>query len=142
MLPLVEQDKLRHATVAPADLEALAESIKMPRAQKEPARPQREEKRKAHKEPLVVDLHAAELLPTLQGMSHHDILQHQLSVFRETMDKHLKNKGMEIIFIHGKGEGILRKAVLDDLRKRYPKASAQDASFQEYGFGATKVTIH
>lgn len=142
VLPLVEQDKSRHATVAPADLEALAESIKTPRAQKEPARPQREEKRKAHKEPLVVDLHAAELLPTLQGMSHHDILQHQLSVFRETMDKHLRNKGMEIIFIHGKGEGILRKAVLDDLRKRYPKASAQDASFQEYGFGATKVTIH
>lgn len=142
VLPLMEQDKSCLTAATPADLEALAETLKIPRAPKDAARPQREEKQKQRKEPLVVDLHAAELLPTLQGMSHHDILEHQLSVFRKTMDEHLRNKGMEIVFIHGKGEGVLRKAVLDDLRKRYPKASAQDASFQEYGFGATKVTIH
>ncbi|MDE6770914.1 MAG: Smr/MutS family protein, partial [Muribaculaceae bacterium] len=47
-----------------------------------------------------------------------------------------------IVFIHGKGEGVLRKAVLDLLKKEYPKAELQDASFREYGFGATLVTIH
>ena len=46
------------------------------------------------------------------------------------------------MFIHGKGEGVLRKAVLDLLKKEWPKAELQDASFREYGFGATLVTIH
>jgi dsDNA-specific endonuclease/ATPase MutS2 len=58
------------------------------------------------------------------------------------MQSHSKRIGQKIVFIHGKGDGVLRKAVLDLLRKSYPKAELQDASFAEYGFGATLVTIH
>ena len=29
-----------------------------------------------------------------------------------------------------------------ELKKKYPRCQAQDASFREYGFGATQVTIH
>ena len=50
--------------------------------------------------------------------------------------------GQKIVFIHGKGEGVLRRAILDELRRKYPRCTVQDASFQEYGFGATQVTIH
>ena len=50
--------------------------------------------------------------------------------------------GQKLVFIHGKGEGVLRKAVLELLRKEFPKSELQDASFREYGFGATLVTIH
>jgi ATP-binding cassette subfamily B protein len=39
------------------------------------------------------------------------------------------------------GVGVLRKALLDELRKKYNKCRYQDASFQEYGFGATMITI-
>ena len=39
-----------------------------------------------------------------------------------------------IVFIHGKGDGVLRKALLDELKRKYPTFRHQDASFQEYGF--------
>ena len=51
-------------------------------------------------------------------------------------------KGKKIVFIHGKGEGVLRQAIIHELNYRYKKYSYQDASFQEYGYGATQVTIH
>ena len=51
------------------------------------------------------------------------------------MGKH----GVKIVFIHGKGEGVLRHAVIHELNYRYKNCSYQDASFQEYGYGATQV---
>ena len=39
-------------------------------------------------------------------------------------------------------EGKLRQHLLSELKRRYPRCTAQDASFREYGFGATQVTIH
>ena len=48
----------------------------------------------------------------------------------------------KIVIIHGKGEGVLRQALLQELKKKYPRCQSQDASFREYGFGATQVTIH
>ena len=40
-----------------------------------------------------------------------------------------------------KGEGVLRHAIINDLNYRYKRYQYQDASFQEYGYGATQVTI-
>ena len=51
------------------------------------------------------------------------------------------NKGKKIVFIHGKGEGVLRNAIMQEIRRKYPKCLSQDASFQKYGFGATMVII-
>ena len=45
------------------------------------------------------------------------------------------------MFIHGKGEGVLRQALMKELNHRYKGHQAQDASFREYGYGATQVTI-
>lgn len=93
--------------------------------------------------PLIeVDLHIGELTDTLTGMEPKDMLEMQLGEVRKTMSAHSKRVGQKIVFIHGKGEGVLRKAVLELLKKEYPKAELQDASFREYGFGATLVTIH
>lgn len=92
--------------------------------------------------PLVVDLHIDELVDTTAGLSNADMLQRQIDEVRSVMDANRKHSGMKIIFIHGKGEGVLRKAVLDELRRRYPRCAVQDASFREYGFGATQVTVH
>lgn len=91
--------------------------------------------------PIVVDLHASELLETTAGMSHSDILNYQLEHFRKTLKEHEKEKGRKIVFIHGKGEGILRQALINELRYRFKTYTYQDASFQEYGYGATQVTI-
>lgn len=90
---------------------------------------------------LVVDLHADELLETTVGMEPSDILNYQMDYFRRILDENSRNKGRRIVFIHGKGEGVLRHALVSELRYRYKNYSYQDASFQEYGYGATQVTI-
>lgn len=93
--------------------------------------------------PLIeIDLHIGELTDSLSGLEPKDMLEMQLDEVRKTMKAHSRRIGQKIVFIHGKGEGVLRKAVLDLLKKEYPKAELQDASFREYGFGATLVTIH
>lgn len=90
---------------------------------------------------LVVDLHAEELLETTAGMGNADILNYQLDYFRRILEENKANKGKRIVFIHGKGEGVLRHALVNELRYRYKNYRYQDASFQEYGYGATQVTI-
>ena len=90
---------------------------------------------------LEVDLHINELLDTTAGMNPFEILNYQLDVVRKTLDENIKNKGQRIVFIHGKGEGVLRNAISQELRRKYPRCLSQDASFQKYGFGATMVII-
>jgi hypothetical protein len=90
---------------------------------------------------IVVDLHATELLETTQGMSTADILHYQVDYFKSVMQENKKHRGQKIIFIHGKGEGVLRQAIIHELNYRYKSCTYQDASFQEYGYGATQVTI-
>lgn len=69
------------------------------------------------------------------------MLNLQIDEFSRIMDENLKHKGQKIVFIHGKGEGVLRNAILKELNHRYKGHDVQDASFREYGFGATQVTI-
>ena len=123
------------------DAESLQQAMLKPKDF--PTRPVKSPARKAPKAdgPLEVDLHAAEVLETTAGMSNKDILDYQLDIFRRTMDEHLKERGKRIVFIHGKGDGVLRQALLRELRTKYKSCQSQDASFREYGFGATMVTI-
>lgn len=93
----------------------------------------------AQPETLEVDLHAEQLLETTAGLSNGDIMMAQMNEFRSVMDAHLKERGRKIVFIHGKGDGVLRKAILQELKYRYKGCTWQDASFREYGFGATMV---
>ncbi len=98
---------------------------------------------KEKKNDLVeVDLHINELLDNSVGMSAGDILEHQMKVFNEIMQKYKDKKGQKIVFIHGKGDGVLRKKILETLKYQYKSCQNQDASFREYGFGATMVTVH
>lgn len=90
---------------------------------------------------LVIDLHADELLETTAGMNAADILHYQLDVFKKTMDENKKKKGQKIVFIHGKGEGVLRHALVHELNYRYKSCTYQDASFQEYGYGVRRSRL-
>ncbi len=98
-------------------------------------------KRVIKNEIVEVDLHIDELLDSTANMSHKEILDYQLGKFREALDEYKEKKGQKIVFIHGKGDGVLRKAILEELRYKYKTYPSQDASFKEYGFGATMVTI-
>jgi Mismatch repair ATPase (MutS family) len=90
---------------------------------------------------LEVDLHAHELLDNLSGLSNTDILNVQMNKFHDVLKQYAGNKGQKIVFIHGKGEGVLRKAIETELKSKYKRYDHQDASFREYGFGATMVII-
>lgn len=118
---------------------AMYEKAEADRPQRSAARAVKQEDKNAVVE---VDLHAGELLDTTTGMSAADIKEYQLNIFRQTMEKHLKEKGRRIVFIHGKGEGVLRSAIIAELKHKYKSCTYQDASFQQYGFGATMVIIH
>jgi hypothetical protein len=101
----------------------------------------RNDNKPAANEPLVIDLHIAELLDTTAGLDNADMLRVQLDEFNRVMEENRTAKGKKIVFIHGKGEGVLRKAILKELSYKYKTCDVQDASFREYGFGATQVTI-
>ncbi|NLX66618.1 MAG: DUF2027 domain-containing protein [Bacteroidales bacterium] len=105
-------------------------------------RPQRARIERPKKEAsTVIDLHINELLDTTAGMDNAEMLEYQLNKFNEIMNKHIHRKNHKIVFIHGKGDGVLRNAMIKELKKNYPKCFYQDASFREYGYGATMVTI-
>ncbi len=97
--------------------------------------------RKADDGKIEVDLHIHELVDTTRGLSAADMLNLQVDEFRRVMDANLGNHGLRLIFIHGKGEGVLRNALMKELKHRYKGHDVQDASFAEYGYGATQVTI-
>ena len=108
-------------------------------------RPVRQPARKAEQPKngiIEIDLHIRELLDNTAGLSNKEMLDCQMKEFRRVMDENQKNKGQKIVFIHGKGEGVLRSELLKELKRVYKNCTYQDASFREYGFGATMVTIH
>ena len=92
-------------------------------------------------EVIEVDLHINELVDTTAGMENADMLNLQMDKFHAVINENKTRKGQKIVFIHGKGEGVLRAEIEKQLKSRYKTYYFQDASFREYGFGATMVTI-
>lgn len=90
---------------------------------------------------VEVDLHAGELLETTAGMESKDILDYQLETFRRTLEEYKLKRGQKIVFIHGKGDGVLKQRIRWELQTKYKRFNHQDASFKQYGYGATMVTI-
>jgi len=96
---------------------------------------------KHKKEEVVIDLHATAILDSTAGLKPKEILDYQLDTFRRRLDEYKNKPGTRLVFIHGKGEGVLRQAIINELRHTYKSYTYQDASFLEYGYGATLVVI-
>ena len=91
---------------------------------------------------IEIDLHMNQLIENTSGMNNADILNYQMSKFHQVMKANSMEKGQKIVFIHGKGEGVLRTALEKELKTTYKnQCRFQDASFREYGFGATMVVV-
>lgn len=135
---LIENDR----PMRPLVVDAKALKQEMFASKRHDAQPARRESQQQMRTDLtVVDLHAEALLDTTAGMSAADILNYQMSKFHEALKAHAHQRGHKVVFIHGKGEGVLRQSIIHELKYRYKGYSYQDASFQEYGYGATQVTI-
>ena len=90
---------------------------------------------------VEVDLHS-EKLGLSAVMSPHDQKKRQLEEFRRTMNRYRNRRGTKLIFIHGKGEGILREEIRNELKHKYKTCTFCDASFATYGMGgATEVVM-
>lgn len=142
---IVEDDKIAHPLhIDAAELKNnMAGNVEPSRlvSGKDTATKSQSAPRPRNNDELVVDLHIDALLDSTAGMSHADILNYQIGKFQEVLDKYSTQKGKKIIFIHGKGEGVLRHSLINMLNYKYKRYQYQDASFQEYGYGATQVTI-
>jgi hypothetical protein len=90
---------------------------------------------------VEIDLHIQQLLDDTRGLSNADMLKLQLDTFRKEMDNAIATGVKKIVFIHGVGDGVLKNELRRELQRKYPRYPFQDASFREYGFGATMAVL-
>lgn len=136
--PVIRKDlPERELLVSSAELqEAMQQKVHIDKPSPKP-----QLKKKISSPILEVDLHINQLLDNTNGLSNADILEYQMNKFHEVLAQYAKHKGQKIVFIHGKGDGVLRTSIEKELKTKYKEYYYQDASFREYGFGATMVTI-
>ncbi|SEG71741.1 Smr/MutS family protein [Sphingobacterium lactis] len=68
------------------------------------------------KPPKTVDLHAEAFLADLEDYELDELLAESIDYLRDQLDAAIYWDYPEIKFIHGKGKGILRKAVYEELQ--------------------------
>ena len=90
---------------------------------------------------VEVDLHIQELLDETGGLSNREMLEIQLGKVETEMNNAIRSHVKRIVFIHGLGQGVLKQEVTKLLKSKFPKYYFQDASFKEYGYGATMVIL-
>lgn len=90
---------------------------------------------------VEIDLHIHQLLEDTRGLTNHEMLEVQLGRFRNELETAISNGTRRIVFIHGIGNGTLKQELRKELGSKYKKYYFQDASFKEYGYGATMVIL-
>lgn len=93
------------------------------------------------KEVLEVDLHINALLDNIEGLSPNVLLNTQMTEFRIMMERNIRRRGRQIVFIYGKDNEVLHESLLKELYRRYRACSYEEAPAQKYGPGALLVTI-
>ena len=90
---------------------------------------------------VEIDLHIQQLVDDIRGLSNADMLKLQLDTFRKEMENAISTGVKKIVFIHGVGDGVLKNELRRELQRKYSRYPFQDASFREYGFGATMAVL-
>lgn len=121
------------------DMEALKESFAD--KQKEDSSPKVQKHSPSNSQMLEIDLHIDSLLDSTKGMSSGDMLDYQITYFKKIMSENERFTGKKIIFIHGKGDGVLRSSLERELKRMGLGNRYQQASFKKYGYGAIMVII-
>ena len=88
-----------------------------------------------------IDLHADAIIEDPRDFSPAEIIEMQIGRFEISLNGAINSKQKKIIFIHGAGSGKLKHRIRGLLDEKYPKLKYQDASFKEYGYGATLVIL-
>lgn len=117
------------------------EKAKKEKERKEAKRQFKSSKKGKAEEIEEVDLHIQELVDNHADLSNTEILDIQMSRFTTTLDGGILAGTRRMVFIHGVGNGRLKREISKTLDRKYPKLKYQDASFKEYGYGATMVIL-
>ncbi|PID87914.1 MAG: hypothetical protein CSB06_03215 [Bacteroidia bacterium] len=139
VVPVVEENLMQEAIekLKQGDFtEAIRNKENAVRKNRSPLYPKKEDKNIKE-----VDLHLHELIDDERGMSDHEKLEFQIEVFHKELKNAKKEGYRRIVFIHGVGNGTLKHKIRNELTHRYKQYLFQDASFKEYGYGATMVLL-
>lgn len=117
-----------------------SELIKISKAKDTIEKPKKESKPE-NPDIIEIDLHIEAIVDTHSGLSNSEIIDIQLGRFETSLNTAINSKAKKIVFIHGVGNGRLKQEVQKKLERKYPDLRFQDASFREYGFGATMVYL-
>lgn len=98
------------------------------------------DKHKTGQGEATVDLHIAELVENIAGLSSHDMFQIQMDYFRKMLDSAIAAEYTKVTFIHGVGNGVLKNAIIEELKK-YKNTENRMASIAKFGVGAIEVVI-
>ena len=88
-----------------------------------------------------VDLHIEKLVDDYSGMSNSAMLKLQLERFQDALDRAMAANMHEIVFIHGTGNGVLRKEIQKTLSRTPGVRYFEDARKEKFGYGATLVRL-
>jgi hypothetical protein len=93
--------------------------------------------------PHEFDLHLEALRPNNkeEELSNTAILRIQLDAFEDALTRALATNMHEIVFIHGLGNGTLRKEIHRQLSRNKDIKFFEDAQKGKFGFGATLVRL-
>ena len=88
-----------------------------------------------------IDLHIEQLHPEPEKLSNGEKMRLQLELFESTLDQAIISGMDEITFIHGLGNGILKKEIHKRLSQLRNIKYFQDTQKDQWGYGATLVRI-
>jgi hypothetical protein len=97
---------------------------------------------KVKRPPASIDLHIEKLTREYDLMSNGEMLQLQLSVFESNLNDAIASGMDEIVFIHGIGNGVLRKEIHKYLSQLKGIKYFKDSQKTNFGYGATTVKIN
>jgi len=88
-----------------------------------------------------VDLHLESIVDHSESLEPAEALEIQKNRFITALEGGIRNGVKKMVFIHGVGDGKLKYEIRRIIDRQYPRLRYQDASFKEYGYGATLVLI-
>jgi hypothetical protein len=88
-----------------------------------------------------IDLHIEALHPKPDSLSNSEMLRIQLEVFEKNLNQAIAAGMDQITFIHGIGNGVLRKEIHKRLSQLRNISYFQDTQKDQWGYGATLVKI-
>ena len=89
----------------------------------------------------VIDLHIEELIKDFSNMNNAQIISYQINYFLSEMDQAILNRMHKLTFIHGVGQGVLKSAIREELKK-FGNITYGDGPPDKYGYGATEVVFN